>query len=139
MTREEVATFFAKRQLHWNARDPDRLAADHAADGIVQSPMHGQRHGREAIRASYAALFEAFPDWKFTSDDLIIDGDRVIQVFTADATHVGEFMGMMGSNRRFRIQGVRQCEMRDGAIQTERRLYDFTGLLIQVGVLKPKT
>ena len=138
MTREEIVAFFEKRQLHWNARDAGRLALDHAADGVVKSPMHGTPHGRDAIRASYAALFEAFPDWKFTSDDLIIEGNNVFQIFSADATHVGEFMGIMGTNRRFSIQGVRLCEMGDGVIQSERRLYDFTGLLIQVGVLKPR-
>jgi len=138
VTREEIAAFFVKRQHHWNARDADQLARDHAADGVVHSPMHGQPRGRDAIRASYALLFEAFPDLKFSGEDLIIEGDRVIQVFSADATHVGEFMGLMGTNRRFRVQGVRLCDMKDGAIQTERRLYDFTALLIQVGVLKPK-
>ena len=139
MTRAEIVAFFAKRQLHWNARDPQRLAADHAVDGVVRSPMHGQPRGRDAIAASYVALFDAFPDWRFTTEDLLIDGDRVAQVFSAEATHVGEFMGIPGTNRRFRIQGVRLCEMADGLIQSERRLYDFTALLIQVGVLRPKT
>ena len=47
-------------------------------------------------------------------------------------------MGLAGTNRRFRIQGVRLYDMKAGLIQTERRLYDFTGLLIQVGVLRSK-
>jgi hypothetical protein len=29
-------------------------------------------------------------------------------------------------------------EMRDGLIADERRIYDFTGLLIQLGVLRSK-
>ena len=67
-----------------------------------------------------------------------MNGDRVAQVFSAEATHVGEFMGLRGTNRRFKIQGVRLFEMGDGLVQHERRLYDFTGLLIQVGVLRGK-
>ena len=34
--------------------------------------------------------------------------------------------------------GVLVFELRDGKITHERRLYDFTGLLVQVGVLKAK-
>jgi predicted ester cyclase len=138
MTRQEIVAFFADRQARWHAHDPVGLAAGHAPDGVVSSPMHGTRRGREAIAGSYAALFGAFPDWQFTSDDLIIDGDRVAQAFSAEATHVGDFMGLAGTNRRFRIQGVRIYDMAGGLIHAERRLYDFTSLLIQIGVLRSK-
>ncbi len=138
MTRQDITAFFADRQALWHAHDAAALAAGHAEEGTVQSPMHGTRRGRHAIADSYSALFGAFPDWQFTSDDLIIDHDRVAQAFSAEATHVGDFMGLAGTNRRFRIQGVRIYDMADGLIQTERRLYDFTSLLIQIGVLRSK-
>ena len=138
MTRPEVLAFFAERQIPWNSHDAAALSIGHSTDGVVHSPMHGTRRGREAIADSYEALFTAFPDWRFTGDDLLIDGDRVAQAFSAEATHVGEFMGLAGTNRRFRIQGVRLYDMANGLIQSERRLYDFTALLIQVGVLRSK-
>jgi predicted ester cyclase len=138
MTRSEILAFFDQRQQHWNARDAVQLAADHTEKGHVRSPMHGVLDGRKAIADSYRALFDIFPDWQFRSEDVLIDGDRVAQVFSAEATHVGEFLGLMGTNRHFRIQGVRLYELDGGLIQKERRLYDFTGLLIQVGVLKGK-
>ena len=58
--------------------------------------------------------------------------------FTVSATHVGEFMGLAGCGRRFEIQGVQLFEMREGLIARERRYYDFTGMLIQLGVLRSK-
>src|SRR5512140_2730132 len=138
MTRQEILAFFADRQARWDAHDAPALAADHAETGTVQSPMHGTRRGRHAITGSYSALFEAFPDWRFVSEELIIDGDHVAQPFAAEATHVGDFMGLAGTNRRFRVQGVRVYELADGLIQSERRYYDFTSLLLQIGVLRGK-
>jgi C-1 hydroxylase len=138
MTRQEVLAFFADRQARWDAHDAQALAADHAENGTVQSPMHGTRRGRHAIAGSYRALFEAFPDWRFVSEELIIDGDHVAQPFSAEATHVGDFMGLTGTNRRFGVRGVRVYDMADGLIQSERRYYDFTSLLIQIGVLRSK-
>ncbi|MEZ5317134.1 MAG: ester cyclase [Vicinamibacterales bacterium] len=138
MTREAIEAFFDERSRLWAARDMDGLADGHAEDGTVDSPMFGHRRGRAAIRDAYRALLATFPDWALTSQDLLIDGDRVAQVFQATATHVGDFLGLQGTNRRFVIQGVRLFTMRDGLVAHERRLYDFTGLLIQVGILRGK-
>ena len=138
MTRQDALAFFAARQRLWQAHDADALAGGHSATGVVMSPMFGRRSGRDAIRESYRSLFTMFPDWAFVATDPIIEGARIALPFSATATHVGEFMGLAGTNRRFQIQGVRLIEMADGLMQVERRLYDFTGLLIQVGVLRGK-
>ena len=139
MTREKIQAFFAKRRETWATRDPEVLASGHAPDGTVISPMFGPLRGRAAIADSYRSLFVTFPDWGFVGEDVLIDGDRVAEPFTATATHVGEFMGLAGTNRRFQIQGVRLFDMgEDGLIRHERRLYDFTGALIQMGVLRGK-
>lgn len=138
MTRDDINAFFLERQQAWTARDPEGLAVGHSLTGTIESPMFGNRQGRPAIAESYRLLFATFPDWDFDGEPLVIDGDRVAQPFTAGATHVGTFMGLPGSNRKFKIQGVRLFTMADGLVQHERRMYDFTGLLIQVGVLRGK-
>lgn len=138
MNRELVLEFFARQQECWNRRDSDALAQGHSAEGTVVSPIFRTIVGRPAILASYKSLFQIFPDWSYAGEDLIVDGDRVAQAFFATATHVGEFMGLPGSGRKFRIQGVRLFTMDGGLIAEERRYYDFTGLLIQVGVLRSK-
>lgn len=138
MTRQEIIAFFEARQKDWTARDAVALANAHAIDGVVISPMWHERVGREAIADSYRSLFETFPDWDLHGEGLIIDESQVAQPFSAAATHEGEFMGFPGTHRRFKVQGVRLYEMGDGCIKHERRLYDFTSLLIQVGVLRSK-
>jgi len=138
MTREKIVELFAARQARWNARDAVGLSRDYADDAVVESPMFGELRGREKIGDSYQVLFRTFPDWQFTAGTPLVDGDRVALPFSATATHVGEFLGLPGTNRHFKIQGVRLFELADSRILHERRLYDFTGLLIQVGVLKGK-
>ena len=138
MNRHEILAFFEGRQQAWLNRDADGLSAFHAEDGTIESPMFGRRQGRHAIADSYRALFTTFPDWDFQGEELLIDAERVCQPFTAGATHVGPFMGIDGTNRKFKIQGVRLFTMADGLVQHERRMYDFTGLLIQIGILRGK-
>jgi len=138
MTRDEIQALFDRRADAWRRRDVDALAASHAEHGVVVSPMFTTVTGREYIADAYRSLFRAFPDWQFEGDALIVDGTRVAQPFTVQATHAGEFMGLAGSGRRFTVQGVLLFEVGDGLVQTERRVYDFTGLLIQLGVLKSR-
>ena len=68
----------------------------------------------------------------------MIDGGRVAQEFAVDATHSGAFMGAAAERPQVSIIGVRLFEMEDGLIVHERRYYDFTGLLIQIGILRGK-
>jgi steroid delta-isomerase-like uncharacterized protein len=83
-------------------------------------------------------VFNAFLDMAVTSDDLIIDGDRVAQAMTVTGTHVGDFLGLAPTGKRFRLRAVFLYELRNGKIVRERRIYDFTGMLMQIGVLKAK-
>ena len=138
MTRDDVLAFFERQQRHWEVRDAEALADGHAADGTIVSPIFRTVHGRAEILESYYSLFEIFPDWCYTPKDVIVDRDRVAQSFTISATHAGEFMGLRGTGRKFEFEGVRLFEMRDGLIAHERRYYDFTALLMQLGVLRGK-
>jgi predicted ester cyclase len=138
MTRDEILAFLSKQRESWRRRDPEALALDHAEHGTVDSPIFATVRGRDAIRRSYESLFTSFPDWTFSDRDPFIDGDRVAVPFTAQATHAGRFMGLEGTGRRFEIHGVLLMELRGGLIADERRIYDFTGLLIQCGVLRGK-
>lgn len=138
MTREEIVAFFERRQTLYGDFNAAALAADYADDAVIESPMAGVHTGRKAAEHVLRTLFEAFVDWKMTTESLLIDGDRVAWVLWIEGTHIGSFMGMPPSGRPFRFGAVTVYELRDRKIVRERRIYDFTGLLVQIGVLKTK-
>lgn len=51
---------------------------------------------------------------------------------------MSDFMGMPATNKAFRLPVVFLYELNDRKIAHERRIYDFTGLLVQIGLLKAK-
>jgi steroid delta-isomerase-like uncharacterized protein len=138
MRREDVERFLKRRERAWFDRDPDALAADHAEGGVVESPTHGKLTTREAIRGVYATWFEAFPDLKFIQDDLIVEGDRAALFFTSTGTHMKPFATIPPTRRQMEIRGVFLMTFRDGLIVHEKRYYDSTSLLVQIGVLKAR-
>jgi steroid delta-isomerase-like uncharacterized protein len=138
MTHEAAVKFFAEQQDEWNRRDSEALTRRHAEDGTIISPIFRNVHGRAEILASYQSLFATFPDWQYVCQQLLVDGGRIAQEFTVRATHSGTFMGLPPTGRKFDIRGVLLFEMKDDLIAHERRYYDFTGLLIQLGILRSK-
>jgi predicted ester cyclase len=46
--------------------------------------------------------------------------------------------GVPATGRKFEVQGVLVFYFKDGKIIKERRLYDFTSMLIQLGFLKAR-
>ncbi len=53
-------------------------------------------------------------------------------------TDLGGFMGLAPTGKPFRITIVFLFTFDDRHIVHERRIYDFTGMLVQIGVLKAK-
>lgn len=138
MTREDIFAIFTRRENAWRARDPIALANDHSPDGVVVSPTGGVLEGRAEIERIYKVWFTAFPDLMLTTEDLLVDGDRVALLCRITGSHAGEFFGVAPTGRRIEVAGAFIYRLQDGHIVHERRVLDFTGLLVQVGVLRAK-
>jgi uncharacterized protein (TIGR02246 family) len=138
MTRDEIFALFGRREAAWRAHDAASLAADHHPDGVVVSPTGGVLEGREAIEHIYRVWLTAFPDLIFLHEDVIVDDDRVAALCRVAGTHGGEFFGVAPTGRRLEIPAVFVYRFEHGLIMHERRILDFTGVLVQVGVLRAK-
>ena len=138
MTRTEAEHFFNRRIDAWRQRDLDALGQFHTDDSVLESPIAGTVTGRAAIENVYRAFATSFPDFAIGNPALIVDGDRIVQTVTFSGTNTGGFMGMAPTGKRFAFDAVLICTMRDGRIAHEKRIYDFTGFLLEIGVLKAK-
>jgi predicted ester cyclase len=137
MTRDAIAAIFDRRRAAYDNQDAVRLAADYAIDCVIESPSGGIHHGRAAAEQVLRSVFDAL-DVKMHQDLLLIDGDLVAQVLSIEGTDDGQFLGLPPTGKSFRVPGVFIYILKDGQIASERRIYDFTGLLMQVGLLKAK-
>jgi steroid delta-isomerase-like uncharacterized protein len=137
--RDDIRRLFERRLIAWKDRDPHALSSDYADGATVESPTHGVLATREAIHSVYVTWFEAFPDLLFRQDDLLVDGDRAALFFSARGTHMKAFGGVPPTGRPMDIRGVCLFTLQeDGRIIREKRYYDSTSLLVQIGVLKAK-
>lgn len=138
MTREDVTALLARRDAAWRRRDAAALAADHSRDGVVVSPTGGVLEGREQIERIYRLWFTAFPDLLFETTEIVVEGNTVVLVAAITGTHTGDFFGVPATGRHVQVGSAFIYKLHEGEIAHERRILDFTGVLIQVGVLKTK-
>jgi|SRR5215831_4063409 len=139
MTRQQVENLFARRDTAIENHDAAAWTSLYADDAIVESPTAGGLvRGRKAIEEVLRAWFDGFPDVTFTKATLVIDGDRAVSIGDIHGTDTGGFMGLPPTNKPFRLPIVFVCTLEDGFIVREQRIYDFTGMLLQIGVLKAK-
>jgi steroid delta-isomerase-like uncharacterized protein len=137
MTREAILAIFDRRREAYGRQDVDALARDYADDCVIESPTGGVHHGPAAAAQVLQTVFDAF-DVKMQQECLLIDGDSAAQCVRIEGTDSGVFLGQPPTGKSFRISAVFLYDFKDGRIARERRIYDFTGLLVQVGLLKAK-
>ena len=139
MTRDDLKDIAERYVDVWKRRDPAGIAGFHAVDGIAESPMYATLRGRKAIEHASRAFFSSFPDATFEYDTMVVDPPRVAVFITVNATHMNDFFGLPGTNRHIEFRVAWLIAANDeGLITWERRIYDFTGLLLQLGVLRAK-
>ncbi len=138
MNREAVNVLVSRWLDAFRRRDPGALAALYAPDGVIDGPMAGTLTGREAIGSFFQSLFAAFPDLTIRNERIIVDGAHVAVFSTAAGTHLGDLWGFPPSGRSMAFHWAVLLTVSDAGIDHEVRCYDFTGLLVQTGVLKAK-
>ena len=138
LTRGEMIALFDRRQEAFDNMDADALSRDYADDCVVDSPAAGTLRGAAAVDRARRAWFDAFPDLKYRTERVVIDGNHVMQLLTLEGTDIGGFMGLDPSGKSFKAPAVFVYEFRERKIVRETRIYDFTGVLIQIGLLKAK-
>jgi predicted ester cyclase len=104
----------------------------------LDSPFAGSVTGVEAIVKATQAFYTSFPDAAINEDPPIIDDNRVALFAIIAGSEVGEMMGLAAHKQAYQFPVSFLLELDGNCIQYERRVYDFTGLLVQIRVLKAK-
>ena len=139
MTRKQVEALIVRREKAQSQHDVPGISVLYTDDVVVESPMAGGRvHGRAAVDEVNHAWIAAFPDAAFTRETLVIEGDVAVWIGEVRGTDTGGFMGIAATGKPFRLPMVLVYTVQDGFICREQRIYDFSGMLIQIGVLKAK-
>jgi steroid delta-isomerase-like uncharacterized protein len=119
----------------WNKQHVAAFEKYFTADFILHSD--GGDQNCEEYKGLCQAYFTAFPDLHITTDYLVAEGDKVAKVWTANSTHMGEFMGIPTTGKRIVVKGIEVFRIADGKIAEIWASMDNLGMMQQLGVIPP--
>ena len=98
-------------------------------------PFPGAPDGPEGMRHASVMFHQALPDWHSEVEELIAEGDLVVERFTASGTHRGELMGVQPTGKVLVLRGMQIFRIEDNMIVERWARLDEVGLLRQLGLI----
>ena len=109
------------------------IAKDHVSSGPGTLP--GLPTGPEGTKQLVTMYRNAFPDLRFTIEEQIAEGDKVVTRWTADGTHQGELAGIPPTNKTSTVTGVAVDRIANGKVVESWGIFDQFGMMQQLGLI----
>ena len=77
----------------------------------------------------------AFPDFKYSTEDIIAEGDKVVCRYTFTGTHQGDYMGVPASGKKVKNEGIGIIRISDGRIVEAWFAGDMLTMMQQIGAI----
>ena len=91
--------------------------------------------GVAGLKQCVAAVRSAFPDFLYSVEKIIAEGDTVVLHVTAQGTHLGEFLGVAPTGRRATWEEMHIYQVAAGQVVEHWVIQDQLGLLQQLGAI----
>jgi steroid delta-isomerase-like uncharacterized protein len=120
----------------WNAHDAERIQSLYAPqyEGVDVGQAQPQRGPHDVSRLVKRYL-QAFPDLRFVTEEVVVQGNRAALVWTAHGTHAGELMRIPPTGRNIAVRGTSVLTIEDGKVTRGLYIWDVAGLLRSIGLL----
>src|SRR5262245_35035082 len=128
---EDVARRF---QEAFAAGDTASLEEIVAEDVVDHTPRPGQPPGRQPLLDAVAGFAAGFPDLEITVEQVVAEGDLVVQYGVMTGTNAGEWLGMPATNRPVSVAFMDMHRVVGGTVTESWHLEDIAGMLQQLGV-----
>lgn len=106
----------------------------YATDVVVHGGGGEDIHGLKKYKQYVSELLSAIPDFHFTINDMVVEGDKVAVRFTTSGTHKGEYMGVPPTNKKITGWVISIDRIVDGKIVERWERADTLSTMQQVVV-----
>ena len=107
----------------------------YATDLVYHSSTGRDIRGIKDYKQHVSDMYSAFPDFHFTIDDMVVEGDKVAVRLTATGTHKGEFRGIPSTNKKVTVSMIQIDRVVGGKFVEGWSRYDTLGLMQQLGLI----
>jgi len=109
-----------------------------ASSYVDRSPFPGTTPDREGVKQGLTSFRAAFPDFRYTIEDEIMEGDKLVHRLSARGTQKGEFQGVPATGKLATWSEIHIIRLLNGKVVEHWGVEDQLGMLQQLG-LAPAT
>ncbi len=106
-------------------------------DYLDHSTPPGVPPGIAGVKAVFAMFRTAFPDVKFTVEQMLFEDDFLATRVSGQGTQNGPFMGAPASGKHATWSSLGIFRVTDGKLAEHWGVPDLLGLLTQIGMISP--
>jgi steroid delta-isomerase-like uncharacterized protein len=125
----------------WSAIDKNdfaKLKELTADDFSIKAPGLTEPMKLEDVFQAIKTHYAAFPDWKHSIEDMVIEGDKVAVKLLQNGTHKGVFEGIPPTDKKLTLPTLCLMVIANRKIRELWALEDYLGFYQQLGMeLKP--
>jgi steroid delta-isomerase-like uncharacterized protein len=120
----------------WNKRRLELVDEIISPSHALHDPnLSGSAVGPEAYKRQVTRFISAFPDLRFTVEDIVGEKEKLAVAWTISGTHKGEFMGIPATNKKVSVDGITISHIVDAKIMDSYLSWDAWGMMQQLGVV----
>jgi steroid delta-isomerase-like uncharacterized protein len=135
MSDENKAIARRIMEVAWSKGDLSVVDECVSIDCRLHDPVFPQvTAGAGSLKEHITACREAFPDLRFSVDDMVAERDEVVIHWTARGTHRGGFLGMAPTNRSATITGTSIFRIENEKLIENWSDWNLLSLLQQLGI-----
>jgi predicted ester cyclase len=108
----------------------------YATNYVEHTPQPGVAPTREGSKQTLIALKKAFPDLRYTIEDVIDGGDKIVHRLTATGTMKGDFAGMRATGKNATWTEIHIGRVANGRLTDHWGVIDQLSMLVQLGVIE---
>jgi len=107
----------------------------YATDIVGHGSGGEETRGLKELKLHLMELFSAFPDFQFTIDDMVVEGDKVAIRYTWTGTHKGEIKGIPPTNKKVTMWSIQIDRVAGGKFVEIWARHDTLGSMQQLGIV----
>lgn len=105
-------------------------------DFVYHVSMPGISPDREGAKQFVRGITSAFSDIRYTVEDLVAEGDKVVARWSSRGVHTGELIGVPATGKEVTTTGISMARIVDGKIKEVWSEFDALGMLQQLGAME---
>ncbi len=105
---------------------------------VNHDSLPGQLQGPEGFKQRALLLRTAFPDLKFTNDNIIAERDKVAHRVRFTGTHIVEFLRVLPTGKQITIISFDMLRWANGRVIKRWSIAEELGLMRQIGMMQEK-